>query len=492
MLRKRWTVGALALATVLLVGGLPPTLASAAPSTTPTITSPLDGGSISSTPITVSATSTAAVVEFVLDSRGGAFTVDASVDISGNATADLPAAGIDGATTIQAFDCDGPLATPDCNFTTGALIHVTVNLPAPTIDSPIDGTTVSGSVLVQASTTNGGQLQFLVNGSNAGNPVGSPYSTTLTLSGKDGPFTLQVQQCDSSGNVCQGPYSSIVTVTKDTTGPGWTNVAATPTLFYPAKDHYIDKTVLSATTATTATNVRLLIKDHAGRRVKRFLLTRPSPPGTVSVTWDGRNGADQRVAPGVYSFTFSGADPHGVTQTSQSGQVTVSGKHLVRRRRVVHMTALQSDPIDYSHTCGKAGRLLHASPKPYFRGGLGYYSNAKCHRTLNASMAQVVHAGHVKTAIRYGKLTIAAYGGKTLFHGGPAHICYLAVRGKRCPTKALGTPVGWHAGPRVPAKPYIGVGGEVSWAVYTVSGAWYNVAKFRITYWAYVLVRPRH
>ncbi len=495
MVGKGWSVGAVVLAGGLLVAGLPPTLASAAPLTQPTFsTDPLlsvqNGDTVKVTPIHVQAASTAAYVEFVLDGRGGVFTVESQVDLSGNAVADIPAAGIDGATTIQAYDCDDDTGL-NCNRDTPPQINVTVQLPAPTITSPTDGLTVGDTVDVQASTTNGGQLQFLVNG-NPGDVIGAPYLDHITLPAPDADYNLKVRQCDSSGQVCLGLFSTIVTVTKDTTGPGWTNVTASPTVFYPAKDRYIDKTLLSATTATTATNVRVLIRNHLGRPIKRFVLTQPSPPGPVSVHWDGRNGANQRVAAGSYTFTFSGDDPHGVRRTSQVGQVTVSGKRLVRVPQVLRVTALKSNPIDYSHTCGQAGRLLRASPKPYFRHGVGYYSNARCHRTLAASMAQVVHSWYVKTAIRYGNLTIATFGGKTRFHGGPAHICYLAVNTNRCPTTVLGTHVGWHAGRRVPARAFIGHAGQVSWAVYTVKGAWYNVARFKIICWRYVLRAPGH
>jgi hypothetical protein len=491
MKSRRWMVGGVC-AAALLGGLLPLTVASATPLDQPTFSKDLqyvqDGGTVTTPTVLVSADvspgSTATVVEFMVDGRGGAFTVDQPIDLSGSATAPIPVAGLDGDVPIQAFNCEaGP--PPDCNRTAAAQITVTIALPAPSIDSPADGTLVGSTVDVTASSVNGGGLAFLVGGSRAAFDATVPYEQVLLL-GADGDYTLKVVQCDDTGTVCQGPSSSTRTVTKDTTGPTWTNVAANPPRFYPVRDRYLDHTTLSAAVTEATNSIQVVISNSLSVPV-RTLTVKGTRTGPVSVRWDGRNGGGKIVSPGTYTFHFVGDDVHGVQQTSQDGSVTVSAKRLVPRTRVLLRTALESNASDTSHRCGGAFQLTRQGPKPFFKYGVGVYSNYKCHGTRAQSVASVLQWTTVRTALRYGNLQIATYGGKTVHHGGPAHICYLTGGGSRCSVNKLPTRLGWHGGHKVPARRFIDSSGKLSWAVYTRGGAWYNVARYRISYVYYVL-----
>ena len=482
----RWTIAGACAAAVVLAGLLTPTLASAAPGTTPTITSPSDGATPSAGPLSVSASSSAAVVEFVLDGgHGGLYTVDANVDGTGNASANLPLAGLNGATTLQAFDCDAG-APVDCN-SSPATIGLTINLPAPAIDTPSDGAFVRNTVTVTATAGPGGGLAFFLDGTRVDFKGTTPYTRDLTISAQ-GDHTIFVRRCDDTGAVCQGPDSPTVTVTKNTVRPAWTKVSASPSPFYPHVDKYRDSTTLSAHVGTALVSGHVVIRHGKGTPVVAIPFG-PVGPGKVHVSWNGHGTSGGVVPHGRYRFRFVGTDAHGNIGRSKIGVVKVSAK--VVKRLTVHkrVTPMGSAPVNKSRVCGEAFRLDRKTQRPFFRGGIGYYSNYHCDRGLNASVALVTHQIRVAKALRFGSLRIDTFGGAAVKHGGRGHICYFPRSGTCRASSRIGRGVSWHRGRTVAAGPYV-KGGTIGWGFYTFRGAWYNVGKFRITYTYFALRAP--
>src|SRR5262249_34402621 len=113
------------------------------------------------------------------------------------------------------------------NTTTSAGVTVTVNnapdttLPAVHITGPLDGTTVSGSVVLAAFASDNvgvASVQFQLNGVNAGPAVtAAPYILSFnTHTVATSPFSLTAAARDPAGTV---PPPSPVSVTVDTLPP---------------------------------------------------------------------------------------------------------------------------------------------------------------------------------------------------------------------------------------------------------------------------------
>jgi len=453
--------------------------AEAAPVSVPTITAPTDSASVNTPTITVSATSTAANVTFVLDGRGGSFTTNVVV-AAGEASANMSVIGLDGSTSVEAFDCDGT----DCNAL-GADITVDIGLDAPTLTAPVDGDIVGSSVVAEA-TADGGAVRFRVNGGSASTDLDAPYSKTLSLTGmSDGDLEIDAVRCDASGTVCEGPASSSVTVVKDTKGPRWTDVRSSMRTVYPARDNYKDSTVFTARVGEEVRAVKVEVRKVGGGLV-RVIALGARDAGRVAAAWNGRRGNGDVVGPGKYSFRFVGSDLNGQSDASAARTVYVSDKRLVRKSVVRTMTAQGAGVGDISGSCGGVYSTDYAQSRFGWRKGLAYYSRSKCNGSRTDDVAAAVHKVGVPKAIRYGKAKVNAFGAGAFRHPGPAFILYIKSNKEYGKVKQLGSSVGWHSGGSVPLDNYL-VRGSLFWTIATTNGNWYDIKEFKVSMTYYVL-----
>jgi hypothetical protein len=452
--------------------------------------------------MTVTATSNdndaQAFVRFVLDGgHGGIYVADATINAAGNASTTMPVAGLDGGANLVAYDCDGQVTPAVCNTGSPDTVHVTINLPAPVIEFPTtDGEHFQQSVEVTVDGA-AGAMQFRLPGvGTAVETAGPLYVHTFDITSlNDGDTgTITVTQCNSGGDVCQGK-SAQVSFVRDTSGPSWTPASASPKTFYPGKDpgrEYRDHTRLATQVADTVTGVRLVIRNVHNKRV-RIVDLPDQGPGKIAWTWNGRNDAKKRVPAGTYSFRFSGLDAAANPGSSDPGTVVVSNKvlHIVHVR--VIKTALQTHPQAKQSKCSAPFPLVRGTPAPHYRGGVGYYSNFFCSRGVEQSIASATHHIGIMRAIRYKTVRVDVYGAEAVKHGGAGHLLYWRPgKGTQLtPTHRapLGTQGTWHLGRAAALRPLI-KDHTFKWAAYTYKGAWYNVAKFRITYSVYTLQRP--
>ncbi|MEO8328425.1 MAG: hypothetical protein ABI586_00330, partial [Candidatus Nanopelagicales bacterium] len=203
--------------------------------TTPTITAPTEGTVVTNATLPVSATSTAAIVRFVLDSRGGVFTEDVDV-VAGTASTDLPTSGIDGSSDVSAYDC----TSPGVCGSVADVVGVTINLTAPVLTEPANNQLVGNSFVATAETGQGA-IEFRVDGQAEATDTTDPFTQTISLAGQsDGNHNVKAFQCDASGTVCEGPSSNVRTVIKDTKAPAWSELKSAPDPFYPFRDHLKD------------------------------------------------------------------------------------------------------------------------------------------------------------------------------------------------------------------------------------------------------------
>lgn len=459
---------------------LPATPAMAA---TVSITAPTDGATLTAATVAVSATSDAEQVRFSVDGTGGAY--DRTVAVSAGVAVDsaFPVAGLVGAHVLRAVNCVAGV----CDATNGEdQVTVTVDSATPVITSPGNGTFVRSSVTVNA-TTDGGGLEYLVDGSRAAFVSGPPYSTVVPLRGfADGSRTLTVRRCDRSANVCDGPTSAPVTVTKDTTGPSWAPPRPVPSTVYPVRDGYRDVTRLLSSLSERATNVAVRIRAVGGRTV-RVLPLGTVGPGRVSARWNGRSSRGRVVAAGRYSVTFRGSDLRGNVRSSATASVWVSDKQLVTRHVGRRVTALGSLVKVLSGTCSGVYRLSRQTPGPRLAKGIGLYSNSRCRAGNAASLASAFHGLRLPAAIRYGRVRVDVFGGQAARQGGAAVLAYVAPNGDLRAGRVLRTSLGWHAGRTTALRPLVAQR-HLVWIVGTTSGRWYNFGGYRISY-TYTVLR---
>jgi flagellar hook assembly protein FlgD len=272
------------------------------PATTPTLTSPTDGANVSGD-VGISATSTEALVQFY--ENGVAFGPQVATS-AGAASTTWSTWGLSngGPVVWTAADCNGA----GCNPVQSTAVSVNVLNAAPTITSPLDGSTTD-PFPVATATAPGGALAFAFDGAAIGIDTTAPYSEPIAGPVADGQHTLQVTECDASGVVCNGPIAtSIFNVVTPTLHPAITSVAPNP--FSPRVDGRND---------TTSFRVHLPDAETTTWSIKNALsqtVNGPHAAGALGVgdhvfKWNGRNNANQIVADGTYTIVVETSAPSG-------------------------------------------------------------------------------------------------------------------------------------------------------------------------------------
>lgn len=466
---RRWSVVlAVALPTVLI--GPAQAIAGGAPGTVPTITSPADGSTSSSSPLSVTATSGATQVRFTI---GNGATIDTKLVavVAGTATADLSIFGVQGSATVSAADC----LSGACNVTVDS-IGVTVDLAPPVITSPTQNKVVGSSVAVKADAP-GGALQYYLGASKVGTPVVDPFDKLIPLGGVgEGSHTITVKQCNVAGDICQGATDT-VSVIKDTKGPKFTDLGTSQRTVFPAKDNYQDTTNLSARVGEKSLETKVEIRKAGGPLVRTLKLGRVGP-GRVSATWNGRKTNGDIVPKGKYFFRFVGTDGHGVVGKSNDKAVYVSDKKLVKKHVTKTVSAWGSKVKAYAGDCSSVVRVGS--------GAVGLRSNSKRDCTGDASLAATLHAIKIGKAQKYGNLKVSIYGGGVTKDAPTAILFNVRSDGSAGAKTRLGGALRWTSGDSVSLKQYI-VGGKVYWWILTGGGNSYDARKFKISYTVTVL-----
>lgn len=454
----------------------------AAPTSAPTITAPADATTVGSPELPVSATSSAAQVRFVLDGREGNPDYDKTVPVSGgSASTQFSVLGLSGSTQIDAYDCDD---VGSCNTVDKDTITVTVDLNDPTIVSPGDGDVVHSSVTVRVDAP-GPTIQFLVNGTPVGKDTAAPLERKISLSAySDGSLTIMVRQCSTDGAVCGGEEDSI-TVIKDTKGPRWSDLSTSNRTVFPVKDRYKDSTLLSARVGERSLETKVEIRKAGGPVVRTIKLGRVDP-GKVRATWNGRKNNGNIVSKGKYLFRFVGTDVHGVVGKSGDKAVYVSDKRLVKKKATKVVSAYGSFRGNGSGSCSDLFRLNYDAVRFDWPKGVGYYSNVYCRGSGTDDVAVGGHSIGLKSAKRYGRVSISAFGAGASRHAGPGALLSLRSNGEVGATTRLGTAPGWYGVKGLSLAKYAR-GGRLRWVVGTANGNWYDVKEYRVVYTYFVL-----
>ena len=413
----------------------------------------------------VSADSTAAFVRFVVAGQ-----IERTTAVSGgSAVTEIPVSGLDGNTSIEAYDC----ATLVSCGVGAASITVDVELAPPTITAPSRNDVVGNLVTIKVKATYGA-IRFFVDGAPAGKDLDSPYAKQISLKDrKDGEHILKVQQCNTGGSICEGETDT-VKVIKDTKAPRWTEVGASNKTIFPVNDNYKDSTRLSARLSENVVKGSIEIRKAGGPIVRTLNLGRESS-GKVSAFWNGRKANGNIVPSGRYTFRFIGEDKAGLIGRSDAKNLQISDKRLVRERVTRTLSAWGSKFDQFAGSCSSITRVGSDT--------VGLRSNSKrSNCTARSSTVITAHKLHIGRAFRLGDVRISALGGRTPSRPGVAGLTYYKKPGDAT-TRAwrLGSAWGWHSGGSLDLDDLL-IRGKLYWAVYTLNGYWYDVRQFRVSY----------
>jgi flagellar hook assembly protein FlgD len=303
---------AVAGAVVALLAPAPAT--AAIPASTPVFTAPAPGAVLSGA-VALEVGSGAPSVRLRVDIATPAGTEQFDLGyrdvVSGSATLDWETWGYpNGTAVVTAFDCEAPQL--GC-AATGTTLAVTLANAAPVITAPLEGATLSGTVVVTATAPEGALSVDLESGFVAGaTDAGAPYAVALDLTRvPDGPARIVVRRCSA---VCSGPSAA-----RDVTTSALHPRVIGPQLRYvsPDGDGRNDRATfaLGLDTAQTVTwEVRRL---SGGSLVRGPVSLGRLPAGTHRVSWSGRDNAGRIAADGRYTVVIRSVERwrYGATST---------------------------------------------------------------------------------------------------------------------------------------------------------------------------------
>lgn len=270
------------------------------PTTTPTVSAPADGATVTGA---VNLTADAGMFGSSIGTKIGWF-IDGSriaYSASNAAYAWDPRGYAQGAHTVQARIC----TTAGVCAATGTSVSVTVDVPAPSITSPADGSTVPGFTNVLVTSPAGGSVAVYDGTTRLGFSQTGTVETNFT--GRNGAHALEAVVCNTSGSRCAGTRSATVNVTS--AAAALTRGTVTNAAFSPNGDGVKDTAVVQYTITGTQT-VRVQVVNAAGTVVRTIAAGTSKPGGTYTTTWNGKNGAaTPAVVPaGSYTIRISTRD----------------------------------------------------------------------------------------------------------------------------------------------------------------------------------------
>lgn len=283
-----------------------------APDTTPTITAPASGATVSGD-VLVQVTSTA---PFVRIEFGAINTVVAGDGAGAQATFDTYS--LEGAQGIVAADCSDA-AGLDCG-TSSPVVPVTVNNPAPVLTSPADGQIVALTVEA-AATSSADAVAFMVDGVEFGYDDSAPFAATISTDGlTEGVHQMTAINCDSQHRCAEATPSNVRTFdVRDRLFPSFVSVR--PPRFNPSGPARVSDTTLTYELDVSSV-VSLTIRKASGQLVRGPVSRGTQGSGNHSWTWTGRNNNGAVVGSGRYVVEIDtklpggGAEPAGHDSTS--------------------------------------------------------------------------------------------------------------------------------------------------------------------------------
>jgi flagellar hook assembly protein FlgD len=222
----------------------------------------------------------------------------------------------------------------------------------------------------------------------------------------DGVYTITL---NTSTGTDTGTASATVEV--DSTPPGLSSASGSGITFYPYPDGYQD-TFTPKVTLSEASTLELVITNSSNTVVRTIVASKPA--GRASLTWNGRNTAKHLVAAGIYHWKFRVTDSAGNTAATSRYTVYLSGKRLVTKsktltvngnsyiatRRYGTITNARSGVSKTKSTFTHGGALITNACNPASRLG----------PQAHVGMMAAFYRFTIPTAIRYGDLTVRAYG----------------------------------------------------------------------------------
>jgi flagellar hook assembly protein FlgD len=305
----------------------------------PTVTTPVNGAT-TSTSLTLAAAAPGGGIAFFVDS--------VQVGFDGTSPYSFAVAGplAEGAHSMSALECDtaetvcnGP--SSGSNFTV-KLLHPSITSVYPNPFSPNhdgrndqtgfrvhlpDAENVSLSIQNGSAQTiwgphvpgasSAGDHVYHWNGRDNGNRVAG-----------DGLYTIVVATTATQGGV-MFHGTAHATVRIDDSAPAFSGMSGNGSTFYPVHDGFQD-TFQPHVHVGEGGGLTLRIINHTGSVVKRVSHSHPGA-GTFSLTWNGRNASNQLVAAGAYRYNFIASDAAGNRRASATGVIHVSHAHLVNK-----------------------------------------------------------------------------------------------------------------------------------------------------------------
>ena len=207
------------------------------------------------------------------------------------------------------------VAPPNSIFTlTGLVDGADLTPPTVSITTPIDGGTVSNTVIINAAATDNvgvAGVQFLLNGANLGGKIYSPpYSLSWdTKTVASGNYTLSAMAQDIGGNTANSSLIHITVTNQDTTPP-------TITITNP-----LQNAVVSGTITVTATST-----DNVGVAGVQFLLDGTPFKSEVTATPYSVTLDTTTISDGTHTIAAIARDTSNNKATSKSVSFTVINK----------------------------------------------------------------------------------------------------------------------------------------------------------------------
>lgn len=283
-------------------------------------------------------------------------------------------------------------------------------------------------------------------------------------------------------------------VTLDADPPLIQALTKSASTLYPYRDNYLDTVVFTAynNSGSDVEDATFTVSNAAGVPVLEKKLLNARLMWSHEFTWNGRNGAGILVPGGTYTVKVTLTDPFGHA-ASTSTTVAVVRKHLANRTWTRTQTAGASY-ADWKYI-GGCSTLRRPSLRGW-SGSFGLYSNNRCTKGFNASIAETHHAMYVAKPAglrRYLDARVSVYGGaSTRKPRSTMFLAYYKTSDAWRSSSTMGSALGLHHGPTVGATTAIHDRGTdspwVYWAAATSEGRRYDVKSFtvRIRYEALV------
>ncbi|MFC4782878.1 FlgD immunoglobulin-like domain containing protein [Nocardioides sp. MAHUQ-72] len=304
--------------------------AAAAISSTPVITEPTPGATVSGA-ITLAATSGDTSVRFGLTSYPWTQSVPV---VDGVASTTFETFGLNGPQQLTAQDCDAT----GCSASTAA-VDVTVDNAPVAIVQPSDNATVGTSVSVMA-TAPGGAVRFLLDGAPIAQATSAPYTTTIDTSAlAQGAHTVSAIACSTDLARCDASRPDQVVIdVRNRLAPVITSAA--PSTFSPNGDGRKDTTEVSYR-LDSAQSVAWRVLNRSGQTVRGPVELGTLGAGSHAWKFNGRNDAGSVLGDGAYTVRLETTRTVGGTEVSGSAERTVEIDRtapLARRMRATPRT----------------------------------------------------------------------------------------------------------------------------------------------------------